>query len=215
MGTRERRVNVGRQISSFQRPPPPPPAPQERLSNTESAEPLQSCTLKSNDWVRQFIAKKICLDQGETTELFGALWHARHVISVHLLYFVTPSPLTPWFKWSVVTLRKTQTFAPTKFHPKCWCNVRRMNKDNLLYVFSVVSCVFLAFSRLKLYSFFIHHINIWNQKVQTSVFYEEFLPITWIKPRPGVRNTCRAWHHDASNISDGPPVLGCTLHYCL
>ena len=66
-----------------------------------------------------------------------------------------------------------------------------------------------------LYSFFLHHINIWNQKVLISVFYEEFLPITWIKPRPGVRNMCRAWHHDASNISDGPPVLGCTLHYCL
>lgn len=49
MRTRERRVNVGRQISSFQPPPPPRPAPQERLSNTESAEPLQSCTLKSND----------------------------------------------------------------------------------------------------------------------------------------------------------------------
>ena len=47
MGTRERRVNVGRQISSFQ--PPPRPAPQERLSNTESAEPIQSCTLKSID----------------------------------------------------------------------------------------------------------------------------------------------------------------------
>ena len=40
--TRERRVNVGRQT-------PPPPVPQERLSNTESAEPLQSCTLKSNN----------------------------------------------------------------------------------------------------------------------------------------------------------------------
>ena len=39
--TRERRVNVGRQT--------PPPVPQERLSNTESAEPLQSCTLKSNN----------------------------------------------------------------------------------------------------------------------------------------------------------------------
>ena len=111
MGTRERRVNVGRQISSFQLPPPRPP--RKTKSNTKSAEPLQSCTLKSNDWLRQFIAKKICLDQGETTELFEALWHARHVISVHLLYFETPSPLTPWLKWSDETVHKTQKFAPT------------------------------------------------------------------------------------------------------
>ena len=58
MGTPERRVNMREQISA-----------------------LKSCTLKSNDWVRQFIAKKFWLDQGETTELFEALWHARHVIS--------------------------------------------------------------------------------------------------------------------------------------
>ena len=29
-------------------------------------------------------------------------------------------------------------------------------------------------------------INIWGQKVQTSVFYEAFFPITWIKPRAGI-----------------------------
>ena len=35
-------------------------------------------------------------------------------------------------------------------------NVRKINKDNL------------------------HYINIWDQKVQNSVFYEAFLPIIWI-----------------------------------
>jgi len=28
------------------------------------------------------------------------------------------------------------------------------------------------------YSFFLHYNNIWNEKVQNSVFYEAFLPIT-------------------------------------
>ena len=28
--------------------------------------------------------------------------------------------------------------------------------------------------------------NIWDQKVQNSLFYEVFLPITWIKPRAGI-----------------------------
>ena len=34
-----------------------------------------------------------------------------------------------------------------------------------------------------LYSFFFHYNNIWNEKVQNTVFYEAFLPITGIKPR--------------------------------
>ena len=37
-----------------------------------------------------------------------------------------------------------------------------------------------------LYSFFLNYTNIWDQKVQNSVFYEAFLPITWIKPSAGV-----------------------------
>ena len=39
-------------------------------------------------------------------------------------------------------LYQTQNLAP--FYPKCWYNVRKMNK--LPYVFSVVFCIFLAFS---------------------------------------------------------------------
>ena len=35
-------------------------------------------------------------------------------------------------------------------------------------------------------SHWVHYINIWDQKVQNSVFYEAFLPITWIKPSAGV-----------------------------
>ena len=41
-------------------------------------------------------------------------------------------------------LHKTQTCAP--FDPKCWYIVRKINKDNLPYVFSVVFCDFNAFS---------------------------------------------------------------------
>jgi len=37
-----------------------------------------------------------------------------------------------------------------------------------------------------LYSSFLPCINIWDQKVQTSVFYEASLTIIWIKPRAGV-----------------------------
>ena len=36
-----------------------------------------------------------------------------------------------------------------------------------------------------LYSCFLHYINIWDQKVQNAVFYEAFLPITWIKSSAG------------------------------
>ena len=36
------------------------------------------------------------------------------------------------------------------------------------------------------YSFFLHYINTWGQKGQNSVFYEAFLPMTWIKPSTGV-----------------------------
>ena len=46
-----------------------------------------------------------------------------------------------------------------------------------------------------LYSFFLNYTNIWDQKVQNSVFYEAFLPITWIKPSAGVRNTVNVWDH--------------------
>ena len=54
---------------------------------------------------------------------------------MHLLYHTLRSSYRPHsasFKWSVEMLHKTQNFAP--FDPKCWYNVRKMNKDNLLYV---------------------------------------------------------------------------------
>ena len=41
-------------------------------------------------------------------------------------------------------LHKTQNFAP--FDPKWWYNVRKMSKDNLPYVLSVVFRVFVVFS---------------------------------------------------------------------
>ena len=70
-----------------------------------------------------------------------------------------------------------------------------MNKDNLSYVFSVVFCVFVV---SYLFSFFLDYINICDQKVQNSLSYEAFLPITWIKPSTGVTK------YDAS---DGGPVF--------
>ena len=95
------------------------------------------------------------------------------------------------FMWSVQMLHKTQSFAP--FDSNCWYNqepingllynVRKMNKDNLSYVFSVVFCVFVV---SYLYSFFLHYINICDQNVQNSLSYEASLPITWIKPSTGV-----------------------------
>ena len=56
---------------------------------------------------------------------------------IHLLYFVTRTR-------SVKMLHKTQNSA--LFDPKCWYNVRKVNRDNLPYIFSVVFCVFVAFS---------------------------------------------------------------------
>ena len=41
------------------------------------------------------------------------------------------------------------------------------------------------------------NVNSWDEKVQTSVFYDAFLPITWIKPRAGVtkyRKCVTSWH---------------------
>ena len=37
-----------------------------------------------------------------------------------------------------------------------------------------------------LYSFFLHYITIWDQKVKNFVFYEAFLPVSWIKQGTGV-----------------------------
>ena len=37
--------------------------------------------------------------------------------------------------------------------------------------------------------------------------HEAFLPITWIKPRVYDDITCPAWHHEALNSWDGPPVI--------
>ena len=87
------------------------------------------------------------------------------------------------------------SFKRLKTPQKCW---RRRQKHMVSY----------------LHQSFLPYINIWDQKVQTSVFYEAFLPITWIEPsgRYEIQNeiTCRTWHHDASNILDGLPVV----HHC-
>ena len=80
---------------------------------------------------------------GGLFELFEASWcHTRHVIPY--IYCILWRPHSAWFNWLVEMLRKTQNFAP--FDPKRWYNVRKVNKDNLPYVFSVVFCVLVAFS---------------------------------------------------------------------
>ena len=70
-----------------------------------------------------------------------------------------------------------------------------MNKDNC-HMFLMLCCLLENATRmqnttLKTYGklslfIFLHYINIWGQKVQNSVFYEAFLPITCIKPSVGV-----------------------------
>ena len=53
-----------------------------------------------------------------------------------------------------------------------------------------------------LYSFFLHYINICEQKGKNSVFYEAFLPITWIKPSSGVtKNSKRMRSNVACKIT--------------
>ena len=72
-------------------------------------------------------------------------------------------------------LHKTQNFAPCDL--KCWLMWEKWIKITFkMNVFSVVLCVFVTTLCT----------NIWDQKVQNSVFYETFLPITWIKPRAGI-----------------------------
>ena len=81
---------------------------------------------------------------GQPFELFEASWcHMRHVIPyIHCTYFVTPA-----FGLIQIIGRNaswTQNFAP--FNPKCWYDERKVNKDNLPYVFRVLFCVLVAFS---------------------------------------------------------------------
>ena len=70
-----------------------------------------------------------------------------------------------------------------------------MNKDNgrmfLMLCLSLENATKMQNTTLKTYGklslfIFLHYINIWDQKVQNSVFYEAFLLITWIKPSVGV-----------------------------
>ena len=58
-----------------------------------------------------------------------------------------------------------------------------------------------------LYSFFLHYINIWDQKAQNSVFYDAFLPTTWIKPAKYSKRLGSDVPRD--NTSDGLPVAEC------
>ena len=76
---------------------------------------------------------------------------------------------------------------------------------------------FVAWNCIHFFIHFFYIISIFGiKRCRLLYFMKNFSrSLELSQPRPGVRNTCRAWHHDASNISDDPPVLGCTLHYCL
>ena len=76
---------------------------------------------------------------------FIALYHRRTIRTVRgIVMSRAKRPHPAWFKGSVEMLHKTQNFAP--LDPKCWYNVRKMNQDNLTYVFIVVFCDLVAFS---------------------------------------------------------------------
>ena len=90
--------------------------------------------------------------------------------TIQLMYFMTPT-------LSLIQVIGRNASKNTEF---CTLWSHPLNKTNLPYVFSVVSC--------RTHSFFLHYITIWDQKVQNCVFYEAFLPITWIKPSAGVTN---------------------------
>ena len=130
---------------------------------------------------------------------------------------------------SVEMLHKTQIFVP--FDPKCWYNVRKIKKDNLPYVFSRVLHVrfFWRFqkhtvSHLSFFfpsSVFLHYINICGQNLQNPVLISistdhlnQVESRRYVTPGAGswlrtvnVSITCRVWHHDASNSSNGLPVI--------
>jgi len=99
------------------------------------------------------------------------------------------------------------TGRPSKLFEASWYHAR--------HVIPYIYCK--TYGKLSLF-IFLHYINIWDQKVKNFVFCEAFLPITWMKPSAGVMNFITydtvnvwshmsAWHHDASNSSDGSPVL--------
>ena len=102
-------------------------------------------------------------------------------------------------------LQKTQNFAP--FDPEWWYNERKMNKTNLPYVFSVVSCR-TQIGKLSLFIFLTLYHHLGSKGTQFCVLWSistyhlnqaECGRYKWI--------TRRAWHHDASNSSDGLPVV--------
>ena len=126
---------------------------------------------------------------------------------------------------SVEMLHKTQNCAP--FDPKCWYNVRKIKKDNLPYVFTPVLHVrfFGVFkSNLSFFfpsSVFLHYINICGQNLQNPVLISistdhlnQVESRCYVTPGAGswLRTvnesiTCRVWHHDTSNSSNGLPVI--------
>ena len=129
---------------------------------------------------------------------------------------------------SVEMLHKTQNFAP--FDPKCWYNVRKIKKDKLPCVLVAFSCtLFWRFQKhtvshlsfLFPSSVFLHYINICGQNLQNPVLisistdhFNQVESRRYVTPGAGswlrtvnVSITCRVRHHDASNSSNGLPVI--------
>ena len=75
---------------------------------------------------------------------FKALWcHARHVMSSYICCN-SKRLLSAWFKWSGEMPHKHKRLQ-LLIHLKCQYKVRKMNKDNLPYVFIVFFCVFVYY----------------------------------------------------------------------
>ena len=78
-----------------------------------------------------------------------------------------------------------------------------MNKDNLPFVFIVVFCDFVAFSVAwnwhpwmvsYLYSFFLHYINIWDQRCKILCFMKHFYR-SLESSRRALPKTVNVWDH--------------------
>ena len=132
---------------------------------------------------------------------------------------------------SVKMLHKTQNRA--RFDPKCWYNVRKVNQDNLTYVFCVVFCVFVAFqsflvwgcqfqgtenatksqnTTLKAYGKHLYTFGIKRCKILCFMKYSyQSLESSRVR---ALRNTVNVWDHMSRVTSRSHEQFGCSSYVC-